>query len=188
MNWCNSQVTAQIAMTLYRQKWNWFQTSSSILGELCMFYPMASYCLFFISALTLAGSFQHVNWRLAGYLQGGSIKAANSLDLADIRAKHGLVCQAVDQLNGRFQALSLIHVVFAFTGFVNTSFMLLMGEYSFLKVALYQLECVARLALLGYACDRIQSEVTSRTRFILINSGAHLKFVLLGNHLRHWLV
>jgi hypothetical protein len=188
MNWCNSQVTAQIAMTLYRQKWNWFQTSSSILGELCMFYPMASYCLFFISALALAGSFQNVNWRLAGYLQGGSIKAANSLDLADIRAKHGLVCQAVDQLNGRFQALSLIHVVFAFTGFVNTSFMLLMGEYTFLKVALYQLECVARLALLGYACDRIQSEVTSSTRFILINSGAHLKFVLLGNHLRHWLV
>jgi len=146
-------------MTLtYRRKWNWLQISASILGDLGLLYPMASYCLFFISALALAASFQHVNSTLARYLQRGS-KVANSLDLAQIRANHGLVCRAVDQLNSRFQALSFIHVVFAFTGVVNTSFMLLTEQYFFPKVALYQLECVARLGLLGYACDRIQSEV-----------------------------
>jgi hypothetical protein len=109
---------------------------------------------FFISALALAVSFQHVNSILAGYLQRGS-KVANSLDLAEIRTNHGLVCQTVDQLNSLFQALSFIHVVFAFTGVVNVSFMMLTRQYFWPKIVLCQME-TARFALLGYVCDRIR--------------------------------
>lgn len=163
------QVMTQITMTLYHhRRTNWFTFLANISGDLSLVYPMTGYCLFFISALALAASFQHVNSMLARYLQRSVSKVvlANSLDLAEIRTHHGLVCQAVDQLNGIFQSLSFIHVVFAFTGVVNMSFMLLTRQYFLPKVILYQLECIARLGLLGYVCDRIHFQVTTNSHIL----------------------
>ncbi|KAI9565878.1 hypothetical protein GHT06_009676 [Daphnia sinensis] len=152
-----SFVTTQLAVTVYNRERikNWDDLLSLLLSDLGHAYPMMSYCLFFVSALALALHFQHVNSKLACYLERES---KNSGELDGIRANHGLVCQAVDQLNGSFQTLSFIHVVFAFIGIVNTSFMLMTKSYFSLKIVPYHIESVARLGLLGYICDRVQSE------------------------------
>lgn len=149
----------QFTLTIYNRETmkNWYILLSLLLADLGHAYPMMSYCLFFVSALALAFHFQHVNSKLADYLKRES---KNSGELDGIRTNHGLVCQAVGQLNGSFQTLSFIHVVFAFIGIVNTSFILMTKSYFSPKIFLYQFESVARLGLLGYICDRVHFEVS----------------------------
>ncbi|KAK4018863.1 hypothetical protein OUZ56_000903 [Daphnia magna] len=152
-----SFVMTQFTLTIYSRETmeNWYIFLFLLLADLGHAYPMMSYCLFFVSALALAFHFQHVNSKLADYLKRES---KNSGELDGIRTNHGLVCQAVGQLNGSFQTLSFIHVVFAFIGIVNTSFILMTKSNFSPKIVLYQVESVARLGLLGYICDRVHFE------------------------------
>lgn len=126
-------------------------------------YPMTSYALFFVLAMSLASTFQHIDLMLAGHLRHSrrvSKTAKGVTMLSEIRSIHGLVCQTVHRLNESFQTLSLIHVVFAFTAVVNTSFMLIITPQFNINIFFYTIEVFTRLWILGYVGDRIQNEVT----------------------------
>ncbi len=150
----------QTTLTLYYSgRMSLLQLASAVLADLYYLYPMTSYSLFYLSASALAASFQKLDSILSSHLRGESKSLADGVALAEIRSIHGLVCQAADRLNDTFQALSLIHVVFVFTGVVNTSFTMITQPHFNLNVFLYQLESVTRLCLLGYVSDRIQNKV-----------------------------
>lgn len=165
----------QAALTLYDSgRMSLVQLASSVLTDLYCVYPMTSYSLFYLSASALAASFQNVDSILSSHLRRESKVLADGVALAEIRSIHGLVCQAADRLNDTFQALSLIHVVFVFTGVVNTSFMMITQPHFNLKVFLYQLESVTRLCLLGYVSDRVQNKVGNNIKYSLTCSSIKL--------------
>lgn len=132
--------------------------TTDVLMNLAFLYPIGSYTFYCLLTWSIAGNFRRIDELLNSYLKRTKVMGNGSSgggELARIRLIHGRTCLASDRLCSAFQWLSLIHVVFAFIGVINTSFILLTLPTYNLNIWLYQLESVARLWMIGTLSDNV---------------------------------